>query len=341
MLALRKPGPAPGLALVDVPEPAAAAGEVIVEVAAAGICGSDLHVDDWAPGYHFIAKAVPVTVGHEFAGRVVAQGAGVTAPALGAAVVVMPSVTCGVCAHCHAGDPDRCVTRSGIGMTRDGAFARHVVVPARNCLVVPATLDPAVAALAEPLTVAMEAVARAGVVAGERVLVLGPGTIGQGIALMARQAGVDDIVVCGRDDASRLATLQTLGIERTVDLADAAAAGCVDGDFDAVIEASGSSAAVTFGLDRLRPGGRLVICGIHPAPVAFDATMLVRRRLDIRGSYRAPLATWPRVLSMLTAAPDVFAPMITHRLPLAAALDAFAQAHRREGSKIVLLPADG
>lgn len=115
MLALRKPGLAPVLALVDVP--AAAAGKVIVEVAAAGICGSDLHVDDWAPGYHFIAKAVPVTVGHEFAGRVIAQGAGVTALAFGTVVVVMPSMICGVCAHCRAGDHERCITRSGFGRT--------------------------------------------------------------------------------------------------------------------------------------------------------------------------------------------------------------------------------
>lgn len=340
MLALRKLGPAPGLALVDVAEPVAAVGEVIVEVAAAGICGSDLHVDDWAPGYRFIARAVPVTVGHEFAGRVIAHGEGVSAPSIGSAVVVMPSVTCGACTHCLSGNADACVTRSGIGMTRDGAFARRVAVPARNCLAVPAALDPAVAALAEPLTVAMEAVARAGVSPGERVLVLGPGTIGQGIALMARRAGADDIVVCGRDDGSRLATVRALGFASTMDLADTDAAGRVGEGFDAAIEATGSAAAVAFGLDRLRPGGRLVICGIHPAPVAVDATMLVRRHLDIRGSYRAPLSAWPRVLAMLAATPEEFAPMVTHRLPLGAALDAFAQAHRREGSKIVLLPAE-
>jgi threonine dehydrogenase-like Zn-dependent dehydrogenase len=342
MLALRKLTPARGLDLVDAAEPRAAPGEVIVEVAAAGICGSDLHVDDWAPGYHFIAAAMPVTIGHEFAGRVAVCGPGVRALAVGQPVVVMPSVTCGACVHCRTGDIEHCVARTGIGMTRNGAFARRVAVPERNCIVVPDALDAGIAALTEPLTVAAEAVARGSVGPGARVLVLGPGTIGQGIALMARSAGAGEIVVCGRDDAARLATVRALGFARTFDLADSDAAGALDavaGDgFDVVLEATGAPAAVPFGLARLRSGGVFVMTGIHAAPVAFDATMLVRRRLDIRGSYRAPLATWRTIIDALVATPEAFAPMVTHRLPLHAAREAFALAHRREGSKIVLDP---
>src|SRR5258708_30525002 len=115
MQALRKVKPGPGLELQDAgAQPSPGPGEVLLRVRSTGICGTDLHIDHWTASYHFLAPALPVTVGHEFSGEVAALGAGVTALAAGTLVAVRPSVTCGVCAACLAQDFDSCTQRRGI-----------------------------------------------------------------------------------------------------------------------------------------------------------------------------------------------------------------------------------
>lgn len=342
MQALQKTTPAFGLELRDVPAPGAPAeGEVIVEVAAAGICGSDVHIYDWSGGYDFLKPAFPVTIGHEFAGRVVEVGGNAGTLAVGQPVVVIPSVECGVCEACRAGRVDACRDRRGIGMLRDGGFARTARVPAANCLTLPEHMDLGIAALGEPLSIAMSAVKTAEVSAGDRVLVMGPGTIGQGIALVASVRGAN-VVVVGYDDADRLATVRALGIEQSFDLrahalAEVKALTGID-EFDTVIEATGVPSTVQAGLDCLRPSGIFVICGIHVKPVSFDAAKLVRNRHQIRGTYRATRATWAEVRDFVVAQQERLAPMITHRLPLADAIAGFEMARQKIGSKILLLP---
>jgi threonine dehydrogenase-like Zn-dependent dehydrogenase len=344
MLALRKTGPGKGVAFEEIDPPLPGVGEVLIEVATAGICGSDLHVDDWTNSYRFIGPALPVTLGHEFSGTVVGHGADTDRAALpvGSHVVVMPSVTCGACDACRSGNFDACAKRTGIGMTRDGAFACFVAAPARNCLPVPLDLDPGIAALAEPLTVAWQAVTRGSVGPGTKVLVLGPGTIGQAIAVMARRAGAADVVLAGRSDGPRLATARRLGFERVFDIAEAGnerrLSNAAGEGFDVVLEATGAAAAIRLGLELMRPGSTLVATGIHDELTPFDVTRIVRRQLDIRGSYRAPLTAWSRIITTLSENPSAFAPMITRRMSLADGLEAFALGHDRAESKILLIP---
>jgi threonine dehydrogenase-like Zn-dependent dehydrogenase len=344
MKSLRKLRPQPGLELQDVPAPPAPGpSEVLLQVKSAGICGTDLHIDAWAEGYHFLRDRLPVTVGHEFSGVVAAVGADVAVLVPGQLVAVRPSVTCGSCAACRAGDFDACATRQGIGVARDGGFASHVLVPARNCVPVPAGVDAELAALAEPLTVSQEAVRVAGVQAGDRVLVLGPGNIGQGIAVFARAAGAREVVIGGHGDAERFAVLRRMGFERLLDFADggmqAQLADCLQaGPFDVVIEATGAAAVVNPALAALKLHGVLVITGIHAAPVPIDLTALVRRHQQIRGSYRAPEAAWPRVLEFLRGHAEQLRPMITHRLPLAQAHAGFALARNRQATKVMIQP---
>lgn len=340
MLALRKMRPSHGLALAEVPEPVPGPQDVLIEVGATGICGSDLHIDHWAPSYHFIAAALPVTLGHEICGRVVARGGDVEAPALGQQVVVMPSVTCGACNHCRGGEPERCGARTGIGLTRDGGFAALLAAPARNCLALPAAIDPAVAALAEPLTVAQQAVARGGIAAGCRLLVIGPGAIGLGAALLARRAGAAAVVVCGRQDTARLALARRLGVDHALDLAieeESAIAELAGDGFDVAIEAAGTPAALDLAVRHVRHGGVVVAAGIYDAPAPVDVTRLVRRQIDLRGSHRSPLAAWRQVIAALAGEPERFAPLITHRVALSQGLGAFAAAHAREGCKIAIV----
>jgi threonine 3-dehydrogenase len=342
MLALQKTTAAFGLELRDVSAPDAPAdGDVIVEVAAAGICGSDVHIYDWSGGYDFLTSAFPVTIGHEFAGRVLETGRHVDTLKAGQPVVVIPSVECGVCERCRSGEVDACRDRRGIGMLRDGGFARHVRVPAANCLTLPEGIDLGIAALAEPLAIAMSAIKTAEVGPGDRVLVMGPGTIGQGIALLASVRGAD-VVVVGYDDADRLATVRALGISQTFDLReqtlDDVKSGTGIDEFDIVIEATGVPSTVQMGLDCLRPSGVFVICGIHGKPVSFDAAKLVRNRHQIRGTYRATRATWAEVRDFVVEHQARIEPMITHRLPLADALTGFEMARQKVGSKILLMP---
>ncbi len=342
MLALRKIAPQPGVLLTQAEPPGPpSTGEVQISVAAAGLCGSDLHIVHWSSAYHHLEPCLPLTLGHEFSGRISAAGPAVDLLP-GTRVTVRPAVSCGTCDACRGGDRDACRSRKGIGVMRDGAFAPMVNVPAANCLVLPDALDDRVAALAEPLAIGANALATARLTPGMRVLIFGPGTIGQGIALLSRRAGAAEIAIAGYDDGPRLRLLHELGFTQCFDLAaDGAASrlGALAGDgFDVVFEASGAGPVVQQALDLLRPAGVLVVVGIHGRPASFDVTRLVRRRLQIRGAFSAPAGVWPGVLTALSEQPETFARLISHVMPLGEAEAAIALAERRDASKIILLP---
>ena len=347
MKALQKIEPAFGLTFRDVEPPSSPAhGEVIVAVGATGVCGTDVHIYEWTGGYEIMRQAMPVTIGHEFAGTVAAVGPGVKGLVQGTRVAVRPSVVCGQCAACRAGDSDLCTQRKGIGVTRDGALAALVRVPAENCVGVPSNMPVEIAALTEPMTVCAEAVDNADVRPGHRVLVLGPGNIGQGSALFARAAGAAQVVIVGKDDPARLTSLRRMGFPDTVDLgnrpfADALAPYVANGKFDAVIEATGVPPVVQQGLDVLKKRGIMVIVGIHPQPVSVNLTRLVREHQQIRGSYRAPLATWQRVVDFLSNNADIAREMISHRLPLDKAIEGLELSRSKGASKVMVVQEAG
>jgi threonine dehydrogenase-like Zn-dependent dehydrogenase len=343
MLSLRKTKTGFGLDL-DEAEAAASpvAGEVTVRVEHAGICGSDVHAYEWTDGYGFMVPHLPVIMGHEFAGRVVAAGPG-AALAEGARVTVMPAVTCGVCANCLRGDARNCLRRSGIGLTRNGGFARHVTVPAANCLVLPETIDTELGALTEPLGVGCEAVLTGEVGLGDTVLVMGPGTIGQTIALFAQAAGAGRVLVAGRADGPRFDVLRALGFADHLDVAEAPLSDLVMAatggwKVDVVIEATGYPPSITDGLSVLRSGGVLVVAGIHPGPVLLPLTDFVRSRHQLRATHGCARRTWDRVLTLMARDPERFRPMISHRLPLERGLEGFELARQRAASKVMLRP---
>jgi threonine dehydrogenase-like Zn-dependent dehydrogenase len=343
MLALRKAAPGFGLALDDVPEAhPPGPGEVVLEVEAAGICGSDVHAYEWTEGYGFMVPHLPVVMGHEFTGRVLRPGTGSGFEA-GARVCVIPFVSCGACPECRAGDARNCSRRETIGLTREGGFAPQVRVPSRCCIALPETLDSEVGALAEPLGVALEAVLTACIGVGDTVLVLGPGTIGQGIALMARLAGAARVLVVGRADEPRFAVLRALGFDALIDVAEAPLADQVMAltggrRVDAVVEATGVPASVNDGLSVLKRGGVLVVAGIHAAPLTLALTDFVRMRHQLRATHGAARSTWTRVLAHLARDPEAFRPMISHRLPLSRGLEGFELARQRTASKVMLAP---
>ncbi|MFL5252880.1 MAG: zinc-binding dehydrogenase [Rhodopila sp.] len=220
MLTLRKTKAGFGLEAREVQDPGPVGpGAVRVQVEAVGICGSDVHAYEWTEGYDFMVPHLPVTMGHEFAGRVVATGPG-AALAVGAKVAVHPRVYSGDGQTGWPGDPRLRGVRQSLGLTIDGGFARFVNVPAGNALPLPDTVDTELGALVEPLAVVAEAVLVGEVGLGDTVLVLGPGTIGQGLALMARAAGAGRVIVSGRADQPRFAVLNQLGFTDIVDVAE-------------------------------------------------------------------------------------------------------------------------
>jgi threonine dehydrogenase-like Zn-dependent dehydrogenase len=281
-------------------------------------------------------------MGHEFAGRVIATGPG-TRLASGTRVTVNPGIACGTCPSCRRDDARNCSQRQSIGLTRDGGFGRFVTIPEANCLVLPERVDTELGALTEPLGVACEAVLTAGVGLGDTVLVMGPGTIGQGIALMARAAGAGRVLIAGRSDAPRFDVLTRLGFDELIDVAEAPLEQQVPDRLagrkaDIVIEATGHPASIAAGMRVLRKAGTIVAVGIHPEDVSFNLTDFVRNRHQLRASHGCATPTFHRVLQMLEREPEAYRPMITHRLPLARGVEGFELARQRAASKVMLRP---
>lgn len=342
MLSYRKTAAIPGLELTEVNEPPPPGpGEVLVRVEAVGICGSDLHVLKWKSGYDFMVPHLPLTLGHEFSGTVEAVGPGVFTSTLGDRVTVWPSSPCDVCPACRAGDLQNCLDKRTVGLMANGAFAPRVLARSNGVFQVPDSVTFDIAALTEPLCVGRRAVIVGNVSAGQRVLVLGPGTIGQAIALFAREAGCSDIAIAGFNDGPRLAVCRELGFANTFDLADMAQREEMErrfSDCHTVFEATGRSVSVGDGLSLLRKEGILVLTGIHSEPVTLELINIVRRKLQIRTSHGSRPADWAAVIETIGRLGPVLQPMITHCLPLSRIEEGFDLASSRVASKVIIHP---
>ena len=247
------------LELLDVGEPEVAAGEVLVHVRAAGICGSELH-GVRRPGF----RKPPLIMGHEFAG---------TRPD-GEPVVINPILSCGACDLCQRGLRHVCHQRTIIGVHRPGGFAERVAVPSSALRPVPPWLSWEAAAVVEPAANAVHAWNRAGAEAGARVAVIGCGAIGLLCVLAALAGGAESVEVSDLS-AERVAVARGLG----------AGAGQLRGEYDVVIDAAGSAATRARSVAHQRPGGVAVWLGLAEEDAGFDANALVRGEKRVLGSF--------------------------------------------------------
>ncbi len=322
--------------VVEVPEPEApesgASGDgVLVEVASAGICGSDLHMAGFG---------LPTTVGHEVAGRTPD----------GTAVAVRPTLTCGTCDRCLAGEPQQCRDMGLYGIVHDGGMADRILVDPTCVVPLPDGLGVGDACLVEPTAVSVHAVATAGVVAGQRVLVVGGGTIGLTAVGAAIALGAD-VDLSARHDHQRAA-------------GDRLGAG-VDpsGEYDVVVEAAGTEAALVTAIDHAAPGGTVSMPGVYWDGLALPNVMtmfLKEVRLVpssmygcARGVHRGhphgptagggeddPAGEMRVAARLLADVPDVADVLVTHRFGLDEAAEAFRVASDRSAGaiKVVLEP---
>ena len=344
MPALRKVEREPGLRLVEVPVPSPAAGEVLVKVEAASVCGTDLHIERW-DAWAQRRITPPLTLGHEWAGNVVETGAGVRHVEAGDYVSAESHITCGACYHCRTGNAHMCESTTILGIERDGAFAQYVAVPEsviwQNDREV---LPPEIATLQEPFGNAVFATSEQDL-AGRSVAVLGCGPIGLFAIGIARASGAAAVLAADRTPF-RLELAKQMGASAVVEV------GAVDDEagwflehheglgFDVVFEMSGSGRAVTDAFRIAANGGRVVLFGIPAKPVEIDiAESLIFKNLEVRAvSGRKIFETWYRTRWLLESGVVDVRPLITHELPLEEFETAFRELSAGDACKIVLYP---
>lgn len=285
------------------------AGEVLVAVRRAGICGSDMHI---LHGSNPFAR-YPRVIGHEMAGMVEAVGENVTSVIAGDRVVIDPVVSCGHCHPCRAGRPNVCANLEVFGVHRDGGFRDRLVVPERNAIKVSPVLSFDVAALAEPLSVAANVLSRTGCTADDTVLIYGAGTVGITVLQVAKMFGARCIVA--DPDAARLRRAATFGADVTLQsgLQDvpAAVAGELGGlGPSVVIDGAGVPALLGEACRVAAPAGRIGLLGFSSEPTPVVQQEIVRKELMIAGS-RLNRRLMPQVLEWLEAGRLTPAAMIT------------------------------
>lgn len=329
----------------DVPDPVAGPGEVVVQVAATGVCGTDLHVED----DEYVVKP-PVIIGHEMSGRIIGIGSGVTGLAVGDRVTAMTTMwSCGACAYCASGELNLCPDRRGLGAQADGAFATYLRLPAANALPLPANVPDVPASLTEPLaccTRAVLEVARLGEVAPRLdapVVVSGPGPIGLLCAQVVRAAGHRVVILGTGADAARFDIARNLGFADIVDVtatdpvrAVGEMAGATGVPF--VIEAAGAPASLATAIELVRRGGTVVQVGLYGRPVPVPVDRLVIREVTLRGSFASTPSSWRSALDLMARGAVDLAPLVSQVLPLSDWATGFAAARAKSAGKVVLVP---
>ena len=272
----------------DVAEPGPAPGEVVVQVHAAGICGTDAAEFRDGPHWYRVPDGGHIP-GHEFAGLVVALGPGSDPGMLGQQVACGAVIPCRRCRPCTRGRPGACVNLTVVGAQRPGGLAEYCAVPAGTCYPLAGHgLSTDVGALAQPTAVAVHAWSRGGAAAGDRVLVVAAGAIGALIGLVSDGSGAEvtmcDVDTAALERAARLCRATTLlagGVGDGGDGGDGALPGRA---YDVVLECSGTAAGLRAAVHAVRPAGRVVVVGHQPRPVELDLRELTRLEIDLAGT---------------------------------------------------------
>jgi L-iditol 2-dehydrogenase len=308
------------LELADFPEPEPGPGEVLIRVAACGICGSDVHGYDGTSG----RRIPPIVMGHEAAGIVAATGVGVTTFKPGDRVTFDSTVYCGECAFCKRGEVNLCDRREVIGVScgdyrRHGAFAEYIAVPERILYHLPEAMSFPEAAMLEAVSVALHAVHVTGDVKGQTLLVIGAGMIGLLTMQAARAAGAARVMIADID-ATRLNLASSLGNDGVLNLSGAELTqeilmrtGGVGADV--VLEAVGRNETIATAIDSVRKGGIVTLIGNITPKVELPLQKVVSRQLRLQGS-AASAGEYPEAIDLVASGKIKVKPLITAVAPL-------------------------
>jgi L-iditol 2-dehydrogenase len=331
------------LEIADLPEPKPGPGEILVRVAACGICGSDVHGYDGSSG----RRIPPIVMGHEAAGRIAVIGEGVKGFAAGDRVTFDSTIYCGACSPCRRGEVNLCDNRQVLGVScadyrRAGAFAEYVVVPSRIVYRLPENLSFAEAAMLEAVAVALHAVSLAQVPANSTALVLGAGMIGLLVVQALRVAGCSRIIVADID-SSRVRLAEEVGatdvllsnenlVAQVLRLSGGAGV-------DVAMEAVGRNETVGAAIESVRKGGTVVLVGNISPEVTLPLQKVVTRQIRLQGSC-ASAGEYPRAMEHLATGVICVKPLITAIAPLEDGPQWFERLHAREPNlmKVILTP---
>ena len=318
-----------------VDDPTPQPGEVIVQVAACGLCGTDLHIlkGEFAP-------SLPIVPGHEFAGTVVAVGAGISDVVTireGDRVAVDPSLYCHECHYCRSGHDNLCLRWGAIGVTVAGGAADYVAVPAANCVRLPEHIATADATLIEPLACAVRGYDVLKSQLGAHVLIYGAGTMGLMMLQLAHRAGAAGVDVVDLN-GDRLGAARTIGVDNAVTDVDELERPY---GWELVVDATGNAAAIQDGLNRVGPGGTFLQFGVadYAARAVIEPYRIYNKEITITGSM-AVLRSYERAADLFAAGVLDPALFITDRYPLEKYADALAAFSGGGGLKTQVIPGD-
>lgn len=338
MKALVKAESSPGLTLTDVPVPTIGINDVLIRIDRTGICGTDLHIYDW-DAWARKTIPVPMVVGHEFVGEIVAVGSNVRDFFPGEVVSGEGHVVCGRCRNCLAGRRHLCKATEGVGVNRPGAFAEYLSLPMTNVWHHAPGIDRDVAAIFDPLGNAVHTALSFDLL-GEDVLITGAGPIGLMAVAVARHAGARHVVITDVNP-HRLQLAKQMGATVALDvregtLQDAMRQLDMKEGFDVGLEMSGSPAALQQMLAVMCHGGKIAMLGIPAEPIAIDWNTVVFNMLTIKGIYgREMYETWYKMTVMIESGLDI-SPAITHRLHYTEFEKGFAAMKSGQSGKVIL-----
>ena len=338
MKALIKSRREPGIWLGELPSPEPGPNDVLIRMRKTAICGTDIHIwqwDDWA------ARTIPVPmqIGHEYCGEIVAIGSEVRGLAVGDRVSGEGHITCGHCRNCRAGRRHLCRNTQGVGVNRPGCFAEFMVLPASNVFRLPAGIADEIASILDPLGNATHAALSFNMV-GEDVLITGAGPIGIMAVAIARFIGARHVVITDVNDyrldlARRMGATRALNVKNE-SIDDAMRDLGMEEGFDVGLEMSGNASAFRDMVRVMHHGGSIAMLGIPPAEVAIDWNQVIFKGLVIKGIYgREMFETWYKMAAMLQSGLDVSG-VITHRFGAADYGKAFDTMGGGQSGKVIL-----
>jgi threonine 3-dehydrogenase len=338
MKALVKELAGPGIQLVEKPMPSIGPQDVLVKIEKTAICGTDMHIyhwDEWA------AKTIPVpmTIGHEFYGRICELGQDVTQYQIGQRVSGEGHLVCGQCPFCRTGRAHLCPFTKGIGVNCEGAFAGYLSIPASNIIAIPDDLSDEYAAILDPFGNATHTALSFNLV-GEDVLITGAGPIGMMAVAVARHAGARRIAITDVNPY-RLKLAKTMGADIALDiskesLTDAMKALDITYGFSVGMEMSGNPKAFSDMISHLQHGAGLALLGIPPQNAPVDWHQVIFKCIRIQGIYgRKMYDTWYKMMSMLQSGLNL-KPMITHQFSYTNYQDAFECMASGQSGKVLI-----